>query len=92
MFNITAHIETASSDCDGMHYASADYEMTDEERNGEFGDMEFFDRVATYLFSPFAISGRLCVSQDEDDMPVFEWTEDTEEGHKSITATFRKSH
>lgn len=92
MFDISAFVESAARDCDGMHYSGpTEYRMEDAERNGEFGDMEFYDRIATMMFSPFAVSGRLTVSQDDNGLPMFEWSEDTEEGFRNMTATFRRN-
>jgi len=89
MHNIIAHVETTARDCDGMHYRDADYEMEESEKNDSFGDLEFFHRVMSYVASPHSEDGTLKIRQ-ENGMPVFEWSERTEEGFSASTVTFEK--
>lgn len=88
MHNIIARTEIESRDCDGMHYNGATYEMEDTERSDQFGDLTFYDRILSYVWSPNAQDGTLHVSQDEDGFPILNWSERTDEGFHSCRATF----
>lgn len=84
-----AHIETVARDCDGMHYRSADYNMEDSERFAEFGDMDFMNRILSYIVSHCARQATLTVTHDEENgTPIYEWSEATEEGFRNETLTF----
>lgn len=85
---IYAHMESEARDCDGMHYRDNDYNMEDTELNGEFGDLDFYDRVLSYTVSTSAIDGTLRITQDDEGMPIFNWSESTEEGYRANRVTF----
>lgn len=86
---VYAHVETEARDCDGMHYRSADYNMEDSEKFAEFGDLEFYARILSYIVSTGSHDGTLRVTQDETNAtPIFAWSESTEEGFRAETATF----
>lgn len=82
-----AHVEWESQDCDGVLSGSYVMKMTDEETSSEWGEIEFQDRVVAYLVNVHALSGTLTVSQ-EDDTPVIEWSESTDEGGRCSRAVF----
>ena len=90
MRNIIANVETTARDCDGMHYRDTEYHMEESERTGEFGDLEFFERIMGYVVSTYAESATLRIRQ-ANGMPVFEYGEDTDEGFTSSTVTFTKA-
>lgn len=93
-----AHVETASSDCDGPFYT--DYVMTpndaeiaeSEAANGvnDFSDIHFVERVAMAISHVYSCmwSGTLTVTAEDEGSfeRTFEWSERTEEGHRSATA------
>lgn len=88
--NISAQVETEARDCDGMHSRHTEYLMEDEEKTSEYGDLDFFERVLGYTVSTGAEAGTLSVRQDENGLPVFDWSERTEEGYNSKTVRFTK--
>lgn len=88
---ISAHVEGVARDCDGMHYSEADYEMDESEKADQFGDLEFFQRVLSYTVNTGSEMGTLEVTQDENGLPVFNWSERTEEGFSQKHVTFTKS-
>ena len=75
-----AHVATAAADCDGPFYRDYVTTMTEDERTGEFGDIEFMNRVLTNHCSPYAISHGLRMTATE---AGFEWKEDTDEGYRA---------
>jgi hypothetical protein len=82
-----ATIVSEARDCDGMHYGKATYEMLDEELASQFSDLEFHQRIVGYMVSTISEEGTLTVRQ-HNGMPVFEWSERTDEGYRYETATF----
>ena len=90
-----AHISTAQSDCDGPTYDSYVLAMNEKELSGQdennwFGDIEFMERVAMHISNVYAtqFGGSLEVSVFEDGSKRFEWRETTEEGYSNKEATF----
>ena len=88
MRNIVATTETESRDCDGMHYGGATYEMDEEERIDPFGDFDFYKRIMGYVVSLVSEHGTLTVTKDEKGLPIYDWSEQTEEGFHTCRATF----
>lgn len=85
---IHAHVEMNARDCDGAHWNAYDFNMEDSEINDQFGDLAFYARVLGYVVSFHAQDGTLRITQDEDGLPVFDWSMSTEEGFHSERATF----
>ena len=90
MKNIKAFMSGEAQDCDGKHYSEADYEMSAEEKTEQFGDLYFFDRILSYTVNTGSQSGRLEVTQDENGLPIFDWSERTEEGYSAKHVIFEK--
>ena len=80
--NLHAHVETESRDCDGMYTSGYVAAMTTLERNEEFSDLVFKDRVITGIISVHAY-GTLTVTPDG-----VTWGESTEEGYRRVEATW----
>lgn len=86
---IRAIVERTARDCDGMHYRTIEYRMTDEEIADQFGDLDFYSRVIGYMVNVVSEHGTLTVKQ-YDGMPVVEWSELTEEGFHNESARFER--
>lgn len=96
-FEIHAHVETASSDCDG-HYTSG-YTMTlsDAERAAkiaadgvnDFTDIEFHNRVLASVVNTYSLMshGTLTVRRFDDGDVRLMWSEATDEGYRNVEAT-----
>jgi hypothetical protein len=87
--NLVATIESAARDCDGFQYRTVEYNMLLNEAESDFGDLDFFRRMVTFVVSTSAESGTLHVKQ-VDGLPEFTWDEQTEEGYRHDDVTFRK--
>ena len=91
MQSLHAHIQSYATDCDGPISRTYDMTMTDDERNSEFGDIDFHNRVLASVVNTYSIfqSGELRVTSGEgsDYVVRLEWWETTEEGGRNVTAT-----
>ena len=76
-----AHLHFESRDCDGEYEHDRKAEMTAEERESAFGDLEFKRRMAEEIMSIVAEKGKLEVEKD-----MVTWTEETEEGYRYAEA------
>lgn len=86
-----AHIDWTAQDCDGTLSGSHAMLMTEEEQTSPVGDMEFQDRVLASVVNVGARQGRLMVEEAEDGTPALIWDESTEEGGRSVTASFYRT-
>lgn len=96
MSTLHAHIDSYSVDCDGP--ISRSYiETLDPERDirpGRFdddGEISFRQRILNHVVSAYTTwDGTLTVTGDEMGglTQTLDWTEKTEEGGRSVTATF----
>lgn len=88
LMNLHAHIDSAARDCDGLY--TRDYVMTPNgaEHLGEFGELEFRDRVMGSIVSMAGLGGVLTVTPLDDGMARLEWNEPTDEGYRQVDATF----
>jgi hypothetical protein len=66
-------------------------EMTPEELSSGTGDLDFQSRVLADVVHVGAIRGTLTVAEAEDGTPSLSWSETTEEGGRSVSATFYTS-
>jgi hypothetical protein len=83
-----AHIEWESQDCDGVLSGSYAKFMTDKETASEFPDLDFQYRVLASVAHVSARRGTLTVEETEDGTPLLYWSEATDEGGRSVEATF----
>lgn len=84
-----AHIEWESQDCDGRFIGSYAVTMNDEERSSKFlGTTDFQYRVLASVANVGARRGTLTVEETEDGTPLLYWSEATDEGGRSVEATF----
>ena len=90
MGEIHAHIETYSTDCDGPISRTYVMTMNDSERNSDFGDIEFHDRVTAHIVNTFSLmsTGRLDVNKYDSNHVSLRWFEPTEEGSNDKRAVF----
>lgn len=86
---IHAHVETYSTDCDGALSSGHLMTQNDDERDSQFGDIEFHERVVGYVVNTFSLlaDGTLRVTRLSDGDVRLSWSEATEEGGRSIEAT-----
>ena len=85
--SLHAHVSTATADCDGPIYREyvtglSEAEIAEHvEANGinDFHDIHFMQRVMMNHCSPYAVH-QMRITVDESGV---EWSEDTEEGHRS---------
>lgn len=84
-----AHIETRTRDCDGVIEWTHVMTMTEAERDGEFGDIEFHKRVVAATVNTYSLdsTGMLTVTRLEDGDVRASWHEHTEEGFRAVQAT-----
>ena len=83
-----AHIDTASVDCDGPFYREYTVFVSDEakaksaacEGVNDFWEIEFRQEILTSQVSVYSVEYGLTMKADESG---FEWTEATDEGHRS---------
>lgn len=89
VLDLHAHIDTASTDCDGPLYRDYVEFLTDEEKaasvaaNGinDFTDIRFRERILNSQVNVYCCeAGTLLVDGDG-----FRWTEQTDEGYRSST-------
>lgn len=83
-----AHYESSSVDCDGRMDRSYVISPNDDERASEFGDLEFKERVLGNVVSVTGLGGTLTVTTFEDGTARLSWGEQTDEGSRSVEATF----
>lgn len=76
-----AHLRFESRDCDGHYSHDRTAEMTAEERESTFGDLDFKYRIMAEIASIVAEDGTLVVRRD-----CVEWRESTEEGYRFALA------
>src|SRR3954466_15617677 len=59
-----AHFESYNTDCDGPISSAGVVAMKDEEREGEYGDIEFHNRVVSQVVNTYSImaTGTLTVT------------------------------
>lgn len=90
MPKLHAHFETAASDCDGLITRDYTITQTDEEAAGEFGDIEFHDRIVAMVVNTYSLDseGTLKVSRLGDGDVRMSWSEPTEEGYRATEVTF----
>lgn len=87
-----AHIDWTAQDCDGTLSGSHALLMTETERAMQFGELEFQGRVVSDVVNVNARKGTLTVEECEDGTPSLHWSETTDEGGRSVTATFYADH
>ena len=91
MQSLHAHVESYATDCDGPISRTYDMVMSDIERNSEFGDIDFHNRVLAHVVNTYSMrhTGTLRVERlgGPDDEVRLEWSEVTDEGSVSLTAT-----
>lgn len=87
-----AHLDRTATDCDGRLDDSRVLTQTDDEKAGEFGDIEFHNRMVGSIVNTYSIlsTGNLKVIRLGDAAPdvMIEWSEQTEEGYVHAVIRF----